>query len=101
MYKKGSLRDIPTSVSKIDDIYVVNYSTSEFNGECRYKLMEITGSNKPIKQTPLLMVHCDMKNIIDFLDGEYKLSSEDYNELSMDIRNHSLSKVEEFLNKLS
>lgn len=101
MYKKGVLNDIPTSVSKIDDTYVVTYEDGNFKGECKYKMLEMGGNKKPIKQSPLLMVHCSMGDIIEKLHMTDTLSSDDFQNLSMDIREHSLSKVEEFLNKLS
>lgn len=101
MYKKGVLNNISTSVSKIDDTYVVTYEQGEFKGECIYKMLEMGGNKKPIKQSPLLMVHCSMGDIIEKLHMTETLSSDDFQSLSMDIRNHSLSKVEEFLNKLS
>lgn len=101
MYKKGVLNNISTSVSKVDDTYVVTYEQGEFKGECIYKMMVMDGYKKPIKQSPLLMVHCSMGDIIERVHMNTPLTSEDFHNISMDIRNHSLSKVEEFLNELS
>jgi hypothetical protein len=101
MYKKGVLNNIPTSVSKVEDTYVVRYEQGEFNGECIYKMLEMGGNNKPIKQSPLLMVHCSMGDIIEKVHMNTPLTSEDFHNISMDIREHSLIKVEEFLNELS
>ncbi len=101
MYKKGVLNNISTSVSKMDDTYVVTYEQGEFKGECIYKMLEMGGNKKPIKQSPLLMVHCSMGDIIEKVHMTTPLTSEDFQNISMDIRNHSLSKVEEFLNELS
>ena len=101
MYKKGVLNNISTTVSKVDDKYVVKYEDGNFIGECTYKMLEMGGNKKPIKQSPLLMVHCSMGDIIEKLHMSYTLSSEDFQSISMEIREHSLSKVEEFLNELS
>ena len=101
MYKTGVLNNILTSVSKVDDTYVVNYEDGDFKGECKYKMLEMGGNKKPIKQSPLLMVHCSMGDIIERVHVNTPLTSEDFQNISMDIRNHSLSKVEEFLNELS
>lgn len=101
MYKTGVLNNILTSVSKVDDTYVVNYEDGDFKGECIYKMMVMDGNKKPIKQSPLLMVHCSMGDIIEKIHMTTPLTSEDFQNISMDIRNHSLSKVEEFLNELS
>lgn len=101
MYKTGVLNNIPTSVSKVDDAYVVTYEQGDFKGECIYKMLEMGGNKKPIKQSPLLMVHCSMGDIVEKIHMTTPLTSEDFQNISMDIRNHSLSKVEEFLNELS
>jgi len=101
MYKKGVLNNISTSVSKVDDTYVVTYEQGEFKGECIYKMLEMGGNKKPIKQSPLLMVHCSMGDIIEKIHMTFPLSSEDFQNISMDIRNHSLLRVEEFLSELS
>lgn len=101
MYKKGVLNNIPTSVSKVDDTYVVTYEQGEFKGECIYKMLDMGGNKKPIKQSPLLMVHCSMGDIIERVHMNTPLTSEDFHNISMDIRNHSLLRVEEFLSELS
>lgn len=101
MYKTGVLNNILTSVSKVDDIYVVNYEDGDFKGECKYKMMVMDGNKKPIKQSPLLMVHCSMGDIIEKIHMTTPLTSEDFQNISMDIRNHSLLRVEEFLSELS
>jgi hypothetical protein len=101
MYQTGVLEDFITEVSKVNEEYVVKYSKGEFKGECRYKMMELMGTNKPIRQNPMLLTHCDMGDIIEKLHLEHTLSSEDFHSLSMDIREHSLKRLNEFLSVLS
>lgn len=97
MYQKGQLEDFTTQVVKENQEYIVKYSKGDFNGECRYVILDIFGQKKPIKQSPLLMTHCSMGDIIEKLHLENTLSSEDFHTLSMDIREHSLSKVVDFI----
>jgi hypothetical protein len=100
MYQTGVLEDFITEVSKVNEEYVVKYSSGEYKGECRYKMMELTGKNKPIRQTPMILTHCDMGDIIEKLHLKHTLSSEDFHSLSMDIREHSLKRLNEFLSIL-
>ena len=97
MYQKGQLEYFTTEVVKEKEEYVVKYSKGEFIGECRYVTLDLFGQKKPIKQSPLLMTHCSMGDVIEKLHLEYTLSSEDFHTLSMDIREHSLSKVVDFI----
>jgi hypothetical protein len=101
MYKIGVLEDFITTVSKVNEEYVVKYSKGEFTGECRYKMMELMGTNKPIRQTPMLLTHCNMGDIIEKIHLEHTLSSEDFHSLSMEIREHSLLKLSEFMSVLN
>ena len=100
MYQTGVLEDFITEVSKEGEEYIIKYSSGEYKGECRYKMMELTGTNKPIRQTPMLLTHCDMGDIIEKLHLKHTLSSEDFHSLSMDIREHSLKRLNEFLSIL-
>jgi hypothetical protein len=100
MYQTGVLEDFITEVSKEGEEYIIKYSSGEYKGECRYKMMELTGKNKPIRQTPMLLTHCDMGDIIEKLHLKHTLSSEDFHSLSMDIREHSLKRLNEFLSIL-
>jgi hypothetical protein len=101
MYKTGVLEDFITTVSKVNEEYVVKYSKGEYKGECRYKMMELMGTNKPIRQTPMLLTHCNMGDIIEKIHLEHTLSSEDFHSLSMEIREHSLLKLSEFMSVLN
>ena len=100
MYQTGVLEDFITEVYKEGEEYVVKYSKGEFTGECRYKMMELTGKNKPIRQTPMLLTRCNMGDIIEKIHLKHTLSSEDFHSLSMDIREHSLKRLNEFLSVL-
>ena len=101
MYQTGVLEDFITEVYKEGEEYIIKYSKGEFTGECRYKMMELMGTNKPIRQTPMLLTHCNMGDIIEKIHLEHTLSSEDFHSLSMEIREHSLLKLSEFMSVLN
>jgi hypothetical protein len=64
-------------------------------GECVYSYTKI---GKRIKQEVLQLIKCDMWKVITLIDEGNKLNESDYKGLNMEIREHSLSKVTEFIN---
>ena len=101
MYQTGVLEDFTTEVYRDGEEFIVSYTKDNFKGQCKYKMLELMGKSKPIRQTPMLLTHCDMGDIIEKLHMEHTLSSEDFHSLSMDIREHSLKKLNEFFSILS
>jgi hypothetical protein len=53
---------------------------------------------KRIKQDVLQLIKCDMWKVITVINEETPLNEGDYRDLNMEIRNHSLSKVTDFIN---
>lgn len=76
---------------------IVNYTNGNYTGSCTYDIVEKVGTNKPIRQTILILTHSDMGEVIDYWNTKEKLSDENYNEVSTSIRNHSRLMVEEYL----
>jgi hypothetical protein len=74
------------------DTFIVDYEV----GECVYTYSKI---GKRIKQDVLQLIKCDMWKVIVLIDGESPLNEGDYRDLNMEIRNHSLRYVEEFIGK--
>jgi hypothetical protein len=91
------LNRFSTSVEKKGDDYIVNYEDNTHYGHCIYKSMELTGNKKPIRQSVLLMTHCQMGGIIDSINEESPLNEGDHENLSNEIRNHSLSILTSYL----
>jgi hypothetical protein len=85
------LNDFNTTVTQSGDTYVVDYGL----GECVYTYQRI---GKRIKQDVLQLIKCDMWKVITIINEKSPLSEGDMNNLNMEIRNHSLSKVTEFIN---
>jgi hypothetical protein len=96
MYLNGLL----SCVIRDNDDYVVKYGIKERRGECRYRLMEMRGKNKPIIQKVFVMVGSDMTEIIDYLNGQFNFDEGDYDRLSMEIREDSLRVLEDYYSKI-
>ena len=81
---------LPSVGLSTDELYIVDYGI----GECVYTYSRV---GKRIKQDVLQLIKCDMWKVITIIDGESPLNEGDYKDLNMEIRNHSLSYVEEFI----
>jgi len=81
---------IPT-VSMSNNVYIVDYGI----GTCHYVYQKM---GNRIKQEVLQLIKCDMWKVITLINEQTPLSEGDMNNLNMEIRNHSLSKVTEFIN---
>jgi hypothetical protein len=91
------LNKFSTSVNKNGDDYIVNYEDSTHYGHCIYRSLQLTGSNKPIRQSVLLMTHCQMGEIIDSINETTPLTEEDHEGLSKEIREHSREVLTNYL----
>ena len=85
------LDEFKTTVIQSGTTYIVDYEI----GECVYTYQII---GKRIKQEVLQLIKCDMWKVITLIDEGNKLNESDYRDLNMEIREHSLSKVTEFIN---
>lgn len=75
----------------------VNYTNGDYTGTCVYEIVQKVGTNKPIRQTIIILTHSDMGEVIDYWNTKVKLNEENYNEVSTSIRNHSRQMVDEYL----
>lgn len=99
--EKLYLNKLLTTVSEeIPNEYKVLYSNGVHVGSCSYKKLEMMGSKKPIRQDVFLMTHCDMGDIISSMNDDNQFTSEDHNELQMEIRFDSLTKVRNYVSSL-
>lgn len=94
------LKDVLSCVIKDNEDYVVKYGIKGVRGECRYRMMEMKGKNKPIVQKVFVMVGSDMTDIIDYLNEEFKFDEGDYDKLSMEIRVDSLRVLENYYSRI-
>ena len=95
--EQKSLNDFTTEVIKEGDKYIVNYSNGEFTGVCEYNHVLFPGQRKPISQRVLLLTSCEMGDIIEKINMDSPLSSEDLTGITMEIREHSLQCVEDYI----
>ena len=91
------LNKFSTTVSTNGDDYVVNYQGENSFGHCIYKKLDLTGNNKPIRQSVMLLTHCQMGEIIEEINKETPLKDVNSSTLSDEIRNHSLTTLTDWL----
>jgi hypothetical protein len=92
-----SLNNFSTEVVKVGDKYIVNYSYEQYSGVCEYNHINFPGQRKPMNQRVLLLTECEMGDIIEKINIDSPLSSEDLTRMTMEIREHSLQCVEEYI----
>ena len=92
-----SLNNFNTEVVKHGDKYIVNYSYEQYTGECEYNHINFPGQRKPMNQRVLLLTECEMGDIIEKINIDSPLSSEDLTRMTMEIREHSLQCVEDYI----
>lgn len=92
-----SLNNFTTEVVKEGDKYIVNYSYEQYTGVCEYNHVTLPGQRKPISQRVLLLTACEMGDIIEKINIDSPLSSEDLTGITMEIREHSLQCVEDYI----
>ena len=82
---------LPSVGLSTGDTYIVDYGI----GECVYTYQRM---GKRIKQEVLQLIKCDMWKVITVINEETPLSEGDYKDLNMEIRNHSLGCVTDYIN---
>ena len=96
MYQNQYLDEFNTEVIQNDNKYVVIYTYGNFSGTCEYELFK---SGNRIKQDVLLLTKVEMGDVIEKIHMDSPLTSDDLTDMSMNIRNHSLKKVEDFISQ--
>jgi len=91
-YKPTVTKSLHTVGQMTGTTYIVDYGL----GECVYTY-QIMG--KRIKQEVLQLIKCDMWKVISAINEKSPLSEGDYQDINMEIRNHSLQYVTEFINE--
>jgi hypothetical protein len=82
---------LPSGGLSTGDTYIVDYEI----GECVYTYSRV---GKRIKQDVLQLIKCDMWKVITLINEDNQLDEGDYRDINMEIRNHSLRYVTEFIN---
>jgi len=87
------LKSFTPTVIVSGETYIVDYGI----GECVYTYQRM---GKRIKQDVLQLIKCDMWKVITVINEETPLNEGDYRDINMEIRNHSLKCVEDFISDL-
>ena len=82
--------DIPTFSHLTDDGGLTSHS-----GTCVYESHSMKGISKPIVQNFIVMVSCDMGDVIEYIHQKIGLTEKDFNDVNELIRNHSRIKAEQ------
>ena len=90
-YKPNVTKSLHTVGQMTGTTYIVDYGL----GECVYTYQRM---GKRIKQEVLQLIKCDMWKVITEINEKSPLSDGDYQGLNMEIRNHSLQYVTNFIN---
>jgi hypothetical protein len=92
MVPKQYLTGFAPTVSVSGETYIVDYEI----GECVYTYSRV---GKRIKQDVLQLIKCDMWKVITLINEDNQLDEGDYRDINMEIRNHSLQCVTDFINQ--
>ena len=96
------LSNIPTIIEQVDKeyhvIYTIQEDTMTIVGGCNYKEWE--QRSKYQTEPVYLLTQVYMFEIIDYINEKSPLSEWDYQDINMEIRNHSLQYVTEFINEI-
>ena len=89
------LKYFKTDVSPTENGYRVTYIHEEYSGTVDYVKYELDTRLMKGKDV-YLMTHSDMGDIIEIIHQHKPLSSEDYNDLNMEIRTNSKELVDNY-----
>ncbi len=83
------LTNIPTTITKIDEKYVVTYCQDDISGTCIYTIYTSKLQPKPI----YVLSYCNMNDIISDINKKSPLTEGDFFNLQFEIRTDSLNKL--------
>ena len=89
------LQNIPTIIEQVNEEYIIIYKINDYIGGCTYK--ELYTKSKLQPQPIYILSEVNMVNIISYINEISPLSDGDLPGLQMDIRNHSLNILKDYL----
>jgi len=87
------LTTIPTTITQIDERYVVTYCQDDISGMCIYTTYTSRLQPQPI----YLLSYCDMNDIISDINKKSPLTEGDFFNLQFEIREDSLTKLKHYI----
>ena len=89
-------KEFKTEVQENNGTKTVTYchpTFPHFSGVCEYEEKILTGVNKPLRQRVMILVNCEMGDVIEYIHKKSPLSSEDLVLINRLIRDHSYEMV--------
>jgi hypothetical protein len=87
------LTNIPTTITQIDEKYVVTYCQNDISGTCIYSTYTSRLQPQPI----YLLSYCNMTDIISDINKKSPLTEGDFFNLQFEIRTDSLNKLKHYM----
>jgi hypothetical protein len=87
------LTNIPTTITQINEKYVVTYCQDDISGTCIYSTYTSRLQPQPI----YLLSYCDMTDIISDINKKSPLTEGDFFNLQFEIREDSLNKLKHYM----
>ena len=93
---KEILEEFKIEVLTTNTSFIVKYNKDQYNGYCKYKLIEKKGINKPIKQRFFILEETEMGDVIEYLHQRVGLKKDMLEEINKLIKDHPLDKLEKY-----
>jgi hypothetical protein len=87
------LTNIPTTITQINEKYVVTYCQDDISGTCIYSTYTSRLQPQPI----YLLSYCNMNDIISDINKKSPLTEGDFFNLQFEIRTDSLNKLKHYM----
>ena len=87
------LTTIPTTITQINEKYVVKYCQDDISGTCIYSTYTSRLQPQPI----YLLSYCNMNDIISDINKKSPLTEGDFFNLQFEIRTDSLNKLKHYM----
>lgn len=87
------LTTIPTTITQINEKYVVTYCQDDISGTCIYSTYTSRLQPHPI----YLLSYCNMNDIISDINKKSPLTEGDFFNLQFEIREDSLNKLKDYM----
>lgn len=87
------LTTIPTTITQINEKYVVTYCQDDISGTCIYSTYTSRLQPQPI----YLLSYCNMNDIISDINKKSPLTKGDFFNLQFEIRTDSLNKLKDYM----
>jgi hypothetical protein len=94
---KELLDEFVCTITKENRTITLTYCHPTFShsGTCVYESHSMKGISKPIVQNFIVMVSCDMGDVIEYIHQKIGLTEKDFNDVNELIRSHSRIKAEQ------